>query len=335
VWLPPEICTILPDQPFRGKLSDDHTAAMIKIACQPPNINAQAIRGTGIPALGLQESDPSPTLQQFGLRVGNEMAIVPGRILQAPGVVYAGANRAQIKDGGWNLRNVKFTSPAALSNWAVLALRDGGRDDFTSENDPSLQQCIKGLANMCQQSGMTVDSRGPRVAVVDLVPKNREAQPPKRAQSLQNITDAIKKHFGALPRPKLILVMLSSGDKFIYAGIKRLADTMLDTLCVCVQSSKIRKDKGQLQYFGNVALKINAKLGGINHSLDDGSFTWLKQKPTMLMGSDVTHPGPGSLKGTPSVAAVVGNVDTGFGQYPASLRLQQSTKEVGRTALFI
>jgi predicted nucleic acid-binding protein len=42
----------------------------------------------------------------------------------------------------------------------------------------------------------------------------------------------------------------------------------------------------------------------------------------------VTHPGPGSREGTPSIAAVVASVDKDFVQYPASLRIQQSRKEV-------
>ncbi len=55
---------------------------------------------------------------------------------------------------------------------------------------------------------------------------------------------------------------------------------------------------------------------------------------TMLVGIDVTHRGPGSQTGTPSVAAVVASYDNDFGQFPASLKLQRSVrgdkpKEVG------
>lgn len=50
------------------------------------------------------------------------------------------------------------------------------------------------------------------------------------------------------------------------------------------------------------------KLGGVNHVLTGAGITWLKKQPTMLMGADVTHPSPGSLKGTPSIASVVASV---------------------------
>jgi eukaryotic translation initiation factor 2C len=73
---------------------------------------------------------------------------------------------------------------------------------------------------------------------------------------------------------------------------------------------------------------MNMKLGGVNHLLDQGSMAWLQKDGTMLVGMDVTHPGFGTVKGTPSIAAVVASVDNKFGQYPASLRIQQSKKEV-------
>jgi len=74
------------------------------------------------------------------------------------------------------------------------------------------------------------------------------------------------------------------------------------------------------------------KMGGINHVLEkrkkSAETVMLAEAPTMLVGMDVTHPGPGTIKGTPSIAAVVASVDQHFGQFPASLRLQESKKEM-------
>lgn len=63
-------------------------------------------------------------------------------------------------------------------------------------------------------------------------------------------------------------------------------------------------------------------------------MTWLTKKKTMMVGIDVTHPGPGSREGTPSIAAVVSSVDDNFVQFPASLRIQETKKEVRRSLLF-
>ena len=48
----------------------------------------------------------------------------------------------------------------------------------------------------------------------------------------------------------------------------------------------------------------------------------------MLVGIDVTHPGPGSVKGTPSIAAVVASFESSYAQYPCSLEIQETKKEV-------
>jgi len=103
------------------------------------------------------------------------------------------------------------------------------------------------------------------------------------------------------------------------------------------------------QYFSNVALKANTKLGGMNHlvcqcplyvtncflttllQLETKAMRWLTKKSTMMVGIDVTHPGPGSREGTPSIAAVVASVDDSFVQFPASLRIQETKKEVSES----
>lgn len=48
----------------------------------------------------------------------------------------------------------------------------------------------------------------------------------------------------------------------------------------------------------------------------------------MIVGIDVTHPGPGSVKGTPSIAAVVASCEPDFAQYPCSMQIQESKKEM-------
>jgi hypothetical protein len=62
--------------------------------------------------------------------------------------------------------------------------------------------------------------------------------------------------------------------------------------------------------------------------LDDNAMKWLKKKKTMMVGIDVTHPGPGSREGSPSIAAVVASTDDNFVQFPASLEIQKGKKEV-------
>lgn len=324
--LPPEVCEIIPDQPYRGKLTDEHTAEMIKVAAKPPNINAGLIVNEGLNNLGFKQS--AGPLNAFGIGIGQEMAVVPGRLLPPPGVNY-GQGKPNVDDkASWNLRSVKFAVGGTLSQWAVLVIGDGGREEFQGPGDPELKRTVKGLADMCRTSGVRVEGE-PLFAGARLPRKSGDD--PIRGEAIKAIRDAVTK--GYPKKPSMILVILSSSDKHVYNGLKHLLDVYLKVPSVCVQVSKFRKS--QPQYFANVALKINMKMGGINHKLVDppGSaptLTWLRDpsQPTMLVGMDVTHPSPGSIKGTPSIAAVVATIDEHFGQFPASLRIQQTKKEV-------
>ena len=319
--LPAEVCEILPDQPFRSKLHEEHTAEMIKVACRPPNVNGNAIVGRGIQELGF--ANPGPTLRAFNVSIGTEMAVVPGRILPSPSIRYGqGAPRIDER-ASWNLRDVKFAVGGQLSEWAVLLLQDGNRDEFQGIGDPELKRTIDGFVRMCRTSGVQMPQKFPTVVAASLPGKARED--PLRKRAIQAIRAAL---VTIKPKPKLVLVVLSNGDRHVYSGLKHLCDVFLDVATICVQVSKFRKEKGQPQYFANVALKLNMKTGGVNHMLDQRNTSWIRQQPTMLVGIDVTHPGFGTVSGTPSIAACVASIDQHFGQFPATLRLQESKKEV-------
>jgi eukaryotic translation initiation factor 2C len=82
--------------------------------------------------------------------------------------------------------------------------------------------------------------------------------------------------------------------------------------------------KANPMYCANLALKVNAKLGGKNCSLVREALPILS-KPTLIIGADITHPGSGSDE--PSIAAVVGSMDaTGF-RYAATLSKQEKRLE--------
>lgn len=321
--LPAEVCDILPNQAFKGKLLDEQTANMIRVAARPPNVNANAIAGQGLRELGF--TTPS-AFASFDVAISNDMAVVPARLLPPPSVKYAGGNSPDVDAlrASWNMRNIRFHKGAPLNRWAVMILFDNGRDDFQNPNDPGIVPLVAGFMDMCKRSGMNVDTKTqPPTVCVRLPPKHQD-------DSLRSMAiNTIEKEFRTIPyKPTICLVILSSGDKAIYNGIKALCDTRLDIGTVCAQAAKIRKEKGQLQYFANVALKFNMKLGGVNHVLDPNNLQWLKAKPTMLVGIDVTHPGPGSAAGTPSIAACVASCDPNFSQYPCSMQIQESKKEM-------
>lgn len=129
---------------------------------------------------------------------------------------------------------------------------------------------------------------------------------------------------------KLLIVILPSQDSVLYRQIKVLGDVQCGIHTCCIIGSKVSQPgKSNQQYFANVALKLNLKLGGINQSLSlPEKYGIIKEGKTMLVGIDVTHPSPGSLSGAPSVAGVVASVDKHLGQWPAEIRVQQGRQEM-------
>jgi eukaryotic translation initiation factor 2C len=170
--LPAEVCQILPGQPFRGKLTDEHTAQMILHACKPPAANARAIVSQGLSSLGFATTEQP--LGGFGVRISGQMAVVPARVLPAPRVMYAQKSQEIDARASWNLRSVKFSQGATLGQWAVLCIRDGNaKSEFGGGiRDPELIKVLGGFKKMMSVSGMTVRGE-PRIAEAVLPPKVR------------------------------------------------------------------------------------------------------------------------------------------------------------------
>jgi Piwi domain len=69
-------------------------------------------------------------------------------------------------------------------------------------------------------------------------------------------------------------------------------------LTQCVAFSNVMKS--QTATVGNIILKLNAKLGGVNHCVDisnivKNSTIDFVRYPILIMGADVTHPSANSL----------------------------------------
>jgi len=125
--------------------------------------------------------------------------------------------------------------------------------------------------------------------------------------------------------------LLQKKDDFINLGIKQLCTVKFGIRSQCLLLEKALNKSKQDQYF---ALKVNIKLGGINHKLAGDALGWLTQEPTILVDTDVTHPGLSSVPGMPSIAGVVASIDKDFVQFTASLRLQNSKQEVSPCFVF-
>ena len=126
------------------------------------------------------------------------------------------------------------------------------------------------------------------------------------------------------PELQLIIVVLP-GKTPVYAGVKRMGDSVLGVATQCIKSKNVLRTTAQM--LSNLCLKINAKLGGINTILVPENRPDIFKEPVMFLGATVTHPPAGDNK-KPSIAALVSSVDAHPSVYSAVVRIQQARKDV-------
>lgn len=238
---------------------------------------------------------------------------VPGRVLNSPDVKYGGNGMVRPTSGSWNMSSMKFSAASQLAFWTFLWLSyPGGRDPW--KDNAALKPTVDAFTDTLRQTGINVNdcSLGQHIVVNDVD---------------QDIDTAVKK-FSASPKPPLfILVILPAADTTIYNRVKHVCDVKEGLPNICVVANKFAKPRNA-QYFSNIALKLNLKLGGRNQLLDAARLGIVSEGKTMVVGLDVTHPSPGSSPDAPSVAAIVASVDKSLGQWPADLRIQPARQEM-------
>jgi len=308
-FLPMEVCEILPGQRYPRKLNEKQTADMIKFTCQRPDVRSNRI-GQGFNILNYRQNE---YLQQFGLTIKPEMMVVPARVLKPPSLKYGDGSRPPVftpDNGVWNLRDKRVVQGASLKAWAVICFESERRLPM-----PSVQSFIRELTITCNDTGMNIINKTPPIVY---------------GNPMDDIEKIVKDAWyragtAAKSQPELILCILPSTATPLYAEIKRVCDTLLGVASQCVQAKHASQAKKQ--YCANVCLKMNVKLDGANVFLTPDQIPFVTEEPTIIIGADVTHPGPGDLS-RPSVATLVGSMDSKASRYAATIRLQGGRTEI-------
>jgi len=236
---------------------------MIRYACHRPRVNAESIINQGLPTLGLTPQTLATPVNGFGVTIDTDMAVIPARELRPPRLTYQ-VGSANVRDGSWNILDVKFHRGARVSSWWVLVVRDG--EGGFGGPDPALKGLVEGFAAKCKKSGIAMPNGMPRLLVTP--PLQHISSDPSRTGAIDHIRQTIKTALAVKgqQKPGFILVLLNNRDNYIYPGIKRLGDVEIGVHTIHMQLSKAIGDpRKQDQYFSNVALKVNTKLGGLNH----------------------------------------------------------------------
>ncbi|KAF2493554.1 Piwi-domain-containing protein [Lophium mytilinum] len=326
-WIPAELCEVLPGQQAKRMLLPNQTRSMIEFAARSPDKNATSIVESGLNVVGINPVSQgiNTSLQKYGIKVSASMLTVDGRILQPPSLQYhKTTNAVRPRDGKWNLADgIKprpFFQGVNIPSWNCLVISEGSRPTVYGGADATNQYLAdfsETLGRYGVKLGKSTPFKTASVSSPDLMSRNVKA-----------ITGVLEQALRTFPaKPAFLFVLLPSDNAFLYDCVKYLCDVTLGIPSVCNIGQKFSKEKGQAQYFANVALKFNLKKGGVNHYVSEAEMKPLDAR-TIVFGIDVTHPSPGSSETSPSIAGVVASCDTKFTQYPASLRTQRGRQEM-------
>ncbi|KAI1380391.1 Piwi-domain-containing protein [Hypoxylon crocopeplum] len=319
VYMPAELLEVIPGQPLTRKTTPDETAEMITFACRSPWANATSIAEMGRKCLGL---DTSQKLTQFGITASKELLTVKGRELLPPSIAYLDfqnkKRNIQASDGSWNMRDVKVVKPGRpIQRWTWIHINPSDRPPF--DHDSVLNAMRQWIAFMRRMGISMADAPIAQLQTQVFIP--RTEQP----------INALREKFKACQKdnPQFVFVVLpgKKTDTTIYNAVKYLGDVEFGYHTVCVLRANIIKC--QPQYFANVALKVNLKMGGVNHKLSN-DVNIVRDGKTMIVGYDVTHPTNlgGNAEGLPSLVGMVSSIDQDLSQWPAAAWSQTGKQEM-------
>ncbi|KAK9175700.1 hypothetical protein WN944_027707 [Citrus x changshan-huyou] len=290
IYLPMELSRIVAGQRYTKRFNERQVAALLRATCQRPWEREENIR---MMARANAYNEDTLVNREFGIQVADDLTSVDARILPAPMLKYRKSGReASVNPGSgqWNMINKKMFNGGRVEVWTCV--------NFSTDLDPDVPfQFCQGLVDVCNSKGMVFNPR-PVIPISSSNPNQIE----KALVDVHNRTTQQGKQLQ-------LLIIILPDDKGSYGRIKRVCETELGIVSQCCQPKQA--SKLSMQYFENVALKINVKVGGRNTVLVDAvqkRIPLVTDRPTIIFGADVTHPQRGE-DSSPSIAAVVASMD--------------------------
>ncbi|KAF8898225.1 ribonuclease H-like domain-containing protein [Gymnopilus junonius] len=291
--VPLELCEIEPGQLYKKKLPEEYTSDMVKFATQKPFERQKRIKA------GVMGYRNSEFVVESGMQVDTNPIGVDARLLRAPDVIFSSPNNPiPLNNGGWNVLRQRFSEPMPLKDWFIVDFSGTFREQHL--NDMGHQ-----LRNSCTELGM-----------------QSEVYPYTQLQNVDGfLNDIMRKlvpSFKDAITKLVIIVILPTNGGHIRSAVKYWGDICYGIHTQCLRQNKVGKANNQ--YWNNIALKINARLGGANFRSRSTIMDQLISEPFMIIGADVGHPGPGVPK--PSVVGVVYSHDRFGTKYSALTGIQ-------------
>ncbi|KAG4990267.1 hypothetical protein JHK87_023724 [Glycine soja] len=218
-------------------------------------------------------------IQNFGMSVNTSITTIVGRVLGSPELKLGDPNRKIIKltvdmeKCHWNLSGRSMVEGKPIEYWGILDFTSCGSYKYKLRGKEFIQKLIgkyKKLGIYMQEPIWYEESSMKILASYDLL-----------SELLEKINNICKYNQAHLQLLLCVMAKKSPGYKYL----KWISETKLGIVTQCCLSNSA--NEGEDKFYTNLALKINAKLGG---------------------RVDVNHPGYQDTR-SPSIAAVVATVN--------------------------
>lgn len=304
-YLPLELCYLVSLQRYTKALSVTQRSALVEKSRQKPRERIQVVTD----AVENYNYDEDPLLVSCGISIEKQLTRIDGRVLDAPKLKVGNNEDFLPRNGRWNYNNKKLLKPQHIQEWALV--------NFSARCDCS--HLSRELINCARNKGIEIERP---YTIIEEDPLCRRASPVIRVEKM------FEHIMAKLPdAPEFLLCVLPERKNCdIYGPWKKKCLSNLGIVTQCISPTKIND-----QYLTNVLLKINSKLGGTNSLLaieHSNRIPFVTDRPTMILGMDVSHGSPGRSD-VPSIAAVVGSRSWPLiSRYRAAVRTQSAKVEM-------
>ncbi|RAL40109.1 hypothetical protein DM860_008249 [Cuscuta australis] len=315
-YLPMELCVICEGQKFLGQLSDAQTARILKMGCRRPRERKAIIDGVMTGPVGPTSGNQG---EKFKIRISREMTRLQGRIFLPPRLKLGDHGHVKNlvpsrRDRQWNLLEGHHVFEGTrVERWALISF--GG----THSQKSHIPKFVNQLSQKCEQLGIFLNK------TMALIPQFEPMHLLNNAKQLESKLKKMEKN-----HLQLLICVMEKKHKG-YGDLKRIAETGIGVVSQCCLYPNL---VGHSSHFlTNLALKINAKLGGstvvlLNPLPAQVPRLFKPDDPVIFMGADVTHPHPLD-DSSPSVAAVVGSLNwPESNKYASRMRSQTHRQEI-------
>ncbi|XP_022809864.1 protein argonaute-2-like [Stylophora pistillata] len=236
-YLPLEVCTVIPCE--RKHLSEQQITNMIRSTARPAPEQQRDIQHW---AQEMTRESNEYLRNEFQTSLNSEMVKVEGHVLPAPRINLGPQDLPLVpRDGSWDMRNKSLHDGARIDQWALACFDRGCREE-------QLRNFSGQMANVSSRQGLRMSEQPVVVAY---------------GRGIRDVESLFSKWVVDFPGLQLIMAVLPERDKQIYPELKRVGDNVIGIPTQGVQSKNVYSCKPHL--CANLALKINSKLGGINH----------------------------------------------------------------------